>query len=133
MSFFERLLSALGNLPLSKRVFQFDDELLDSLQELAARERRSEQDVAQDLLAAGLAQHNAAEAFVGTWQSLTRREQQVVALTCLSYTNKEIAARLSLSPETVKSHVRSALHKFGVHNKADLRRMLDDWDFSDWK
>jgi two-component system response regulator NreC len=133
MSFFERLLSALGNLPLSKRVFQFDDELVDSLQELAARERRSEQDVAQDLLAAGLAQHNAAEAFVGTWQSLTRREQQVVALTCLSYTNKEIAARLSLSPETVKSHVRSALHKFGVHNKADLRRMLDDWDFSDWK
>jgi two-component system response regulator NreC len=133
MSFFERLLSALGNLPLSKRVFQFDDELVDSLQELAARERRSEQDVAQDLLAAGLAQRNAAEAFVGTWQSLTRREQQVVALTCLDYTNKEIAARLSLSPETVKSHVRSALHKFGVHNKADLRRMLDDWDFSDWK
>lgn len=133
MSLFERLLSALGNLPLSKRVFQFDDELVDSLHELAARERRSEQDVAQDLLAAGLAQHNAAEAFVGTWQSLTRREQQVVALTCLSYTNKEIAARLSLSPETVKSHVRSALHKFGVHNKADLRRMLDDWDFSDWK
>ena len=133
MSFIERLLAALGNLPAPKRVYQFDDELVESLQELAARERRSEQDVAQDLLAAGLAQHNAAEVFVQVWHGLTRREQQVVALTCLNYTNKEMAARLSLSPETIKSHVRSALRKFNVHNKADLRRLLDDWDFSDWK
>jgi len=133
MSFIERLLAALGNPTSPKRLFQFDDELEQTLQELAARERRSEQDVAQDLLVAGLAQRNAAEAFVRVWHGLTRREQQVVALTCLSYTNKEIAARLSLSPETVKSHVRSALRKFNVRNKADLRRLLDDWDFSDWK
>jgi len=133
MSFIERLMAALGNLPSPKRLFQFDDELIESLQALAAREQRSEQEVAQDLLAAGLAQRNAAEAFVQIWRGLTRREQQVVALTCLNCTNREIAARLSVSPETVKSHVRSALHKFGVRNKADLRRMLDDWDFSDWK
>jgi DNA-binding NarL/FixJ family response regulator len=133
MSFFERLLTALGNLPAPRRVFQFDDELVDSLEALAAREQRSEQDVAQELLAAGLAQRNAAEAFVQLWRGLTRREQQVVAMTCLGYTNRQIASRLSLSPETIKSHVRSALHKFGVRNKADLRRLLDDWDFSEWK
>jgi DNA-binding CsgD family transcriptional regulator len=133
MSFLERLLATLIDLPSPRRLYQFDDELIESLQELAAREQRSEQDVAQDLLAAGLAQRNAAEAFVQIWHELTRREQQMVALTCLSYTNREIAARLSLSPETVKSHVRSALHKFGVRTKADLRRLLSDWDFSDWK
>lgn len=133
MSFFERLLAALGNLPAPRRLYEFNDELVQSLQELATREQRSEQEVAQELLAAGLAQRQAAEAFVDTWQSLTSREQQVVALTCLNYTNRQMAARLSLSPETIKSHVRSALQKFDVHNKADLRQLLVDWDFSQWK
>lgn len=133
MSFIERVLAALGNFAAPRRLFQFDDELVESLEALAAREQRSEQEVARELLAAGLAQRHAAEAFVATWQSLTQREQQVVALTCLNYTNRQIALRLSLSPETIKSHVRSALRKFGVSNKADLRQLLADWDFSEWK
>jgi DNA-binding CsgD family transcriptional regulator len=56
----------------------------------------------------------------------------VTALTCLGYTNRQIAARLVLSPETVKTHLRNVLRKFDLPTKAELRRALADWDFGDW-
>jgi DNA-binding NarL/FixJ family response regulator len=45
---------------------------------------------------------------------LTRREQQLVPLIGRGLTNKEIATQLSLSEETVKSHVHRILRKVGV-------------------
>ena len=66
------------------------------------------------------------------WQQLTPREQQVAALVCLNYTNHQIAARLSISPDTVKLHVHNLLAKFDLHRKADLRVALSDLDFSVW-
>jgi DNA-binding CsgD family transcriptional regulator len=43
-----------------------------------------------------------------------------------------MAARLSLSPETIKTHVRNVLGKFGLKRKSDLRHILAGWDFSAW-
>jgi DNA-binding NarL/FixJ family response regulator len=45
---------------------------------------------------------------------LTRREQQLIPLIGRGLTNKEIAMQLSLSEETVKSHVHKILRKVGV-------------------
>jgi DNA-binding NarL/FixJ family response regulator len=45
---------------------------------------------------------------------LTRREQQLIPLIGRGMTNKEIATQLSLSEETVKSHVHRILRKVGV-------------------
>ena len=53
----------------------------------------------------------------------------VTALTCLGLTNPQIAVRLSLSPETVKTHVRNVLAKFEVNSKDELRHILANWDF----
>jgi DNA-binding NarL/FixJ family response regulator len=133
MTLFQHLLRALSRFPPSQRFFRFDDELVQSLQALAEREQRSEEDIASDLLSHALAQRSIAEAYIRIWQSLTRREQQVAALTCLDYTNRQIAARLMISPETVKTHVRSALRKFNVGSKRELHRVLNDWDFSEWE
>ena len=133
MSLMQHLLQALGRLPAPQRLFHFDDELVQSLQELAEREQRSEDEVAADLLTTALAQRDAAEARIEVWRGLSIREQQVVALTCLGYTNRQIAARLGISPETVKSHVRSSQRKLGVSTKAELRHALADWDFSKWE
>ena len=66
------------------------------------------------------------------WESLSQREQEVTAFTCLGLTNRQIAARLSLSPETIKSHIRSVLKKFGLNSKDELRHILADWDFKGW-
>jgi LuxR family transcriptional regulator, regulator of acetate metabolism len=58
------------------------------------------------------------------WQSkseavsdLTRREYEVLQLMTKGASNREIATGLFLSEETVKSHVKRILHKFGVANR----------------
>lgn len=127
------LLEELRRLPRLPRRFQFDAALLESLRQVAEREQRSEDEVAADLLEAALAQHGAHEARIQVWESLSPREQEVVALACLGHTNRQIAAQLYLSPETIKTHMRHAQRKFGVANKADLRALLADWDFSGWE
>ena len=58
------------------------------------------------------------------WQSrsevvsdLTRREYEVLQQMTKGATNREIAATIFLSEETVKSHVKRILQKFGVANR----------------
>jgi two-component system response regulator NreC len=103
------------------------------LQHFAEAEKRPREEVAADLLSAALIKRQVAEENLRVWHSLSRREQQVAALTCLNYTNPQIAARLFLSIETIKTHMRNVQRKFNIHSKAELRQALTDWDFSEWK
>lgn len=48
---------------------------------------------------------------------LTRREQQLIPLVDRGLTNKEIAAELSVSEQTIKSHIHRMLRKTGVENR----------------
>ena len=57
-----------------------------------------------------------AQAFLRAWLELTQRQKQVVCLTCMGHTNRQIARRLRISPNTVKGHLA-----------------LASWDFSGWK
>jgi len=132
MSLWQKFLRALG-LRGNRRVFELDQPLAEALQHFAEMERRPQEEVAAALLSAALAQRQNAEVNLRRWRSLSTREQQAVALICLGYTNSQIAARLVLSPETVKTHVRNALRKFGVHSRAELRQLLAEWDFSAWE
>lgn len=67
------------------------------------------------------------------WTRLSSREQDVTAFTCLKYTNRQIAARLGISTDTVRSYLLNVLHKLGLDNKADLRVLFAGWDFSEWE
>jgi len=49
--------------------------------------------------------------------SLTLREQEVVRLIGEGMANKQIAARLMISTATVKTHVRKAMDKTGLHTR----------------
>jgi DNA-binding CsgD family transcriptional regulator len=133
MFLLERLLRTLGYCPTPRLSFHTEQALLDSLQELADEEQRPREQVMADLLAQGLARRQVAQVHLRRWQALSAREQQVAALVCLNYTNRQIGLRLSISPETVKSHVRNLLAKFELHTKAELRHLLADWDFSAWE
>ena len=104
-----------------------------ALQELADQEQRPAEEVHADLLAAALAQQHTHHERWQRWQFLSPREQQVTALCCLRYTNRQIAARLCVSVETVKTHMHNILVKFSLHSKAELRLALTDWDFSAWE
>ncbi|MBE3117956.1 MAG: helix-turn-helix transcriptional regulator [Candidatus Atribacteria bacterium] len=59
-------------------------------------------------LASALAQRKTHGELYHRWQSLSPREQEVTALACRGYTNRQIAARLGVSAETVKTHVRGS-------------------------
>jgi len=48
---------------------------------------------------------------------LTRREQQLIQMIGRSLTNKEIAAQLNLSEQTVKNHVHRMLRKLGASDR----------------
>lgn len=63
------------------------------------------------------------------WLSLTPREREVVILLCHNYTNNQIAERLIISPETVRSYIKASLRKFGVHSRIELRWLLSEWQF----
>jgi DNA-binding CsgD family transcriptional regulator len=67
------------------------------------------------------------------WLQLSPREQEVTALACLRYTNPQIAARLGLSPGTVRTYLQHALSKLGLQNKMDLLLFFADWDFSEFE
>jgi PAS domain S-box-containing protein len=55
---------------------------------------------------------------------LTPRERQIVRLVALGANTRRIATELSLSPETVRSHVRNAMSKAGAHTRAHLVAMV---------
>jgi len=123
----------LRSLIFARRIFRQDSDIGRSLQLLAEREQRPVEEVAADLLAGAVAQRQQAETILARWHELTPREQQVTALICLNLTNSQIAERLIVSPETVKSHIRNVLNKFNLRRKYDLRQMFSDWDFSAWE
>ncbi len=129
----QRLRQAFRASRFGRRSFDLDQELIQELRVLAEQEQRPAEDLALDLLASAIDQKHASQELIQCWRTLTQRQQQVAAYACLNMTNRQIAARLMLSPETVKTHLRNALYKFDVHSKAELRALLADWDFSAWE
>jgi DNA-binding CsgD family transcriptional regulator len=107
-------------------------ELLTAVAQIAAQENLPVGTVVNDLLRFALAERGEANAALATWQHLTDREKEVAVLIWLGLTNAEIAQRLVLSPNTVKTHIRHILDKFGLNSKEALRRELAGLDFSDW-
>ena len=128
----ERLRRAFRSSRFGQRSFDLDQELIQALRVLAEREQLPAEDLAVDLLTTAIDQKHASQELIQRWRTLSLRQQQVAALACLDLTNRQIAARLMISPETVKTHLRHAQYKFDVHSKAELRALLSDWDFSAW-
>jgi DNA-binding CsgD family transcriptional regulator len=116
----------------SSRVFLKDVEMVMQIRKVAEQQGRSENDIFQDMVKAGMDSFAMHEDSVRRWNSLTRREQEVVALVCLNQRNYEIADILSIGPETVKTHLQNVFTKFDLHNRRDLRVLLKDWDFASW-
>ena len=57
------------------------------------------------------------------WDSLTEAEQSVTEQVAKGRTNREVAARLFLSPHTVDSHLRHIFRKLDINSRVDLVRI----------
>ena len=51
---------------------------------------------------------------------MTPREREVISLIAAGMSNKEIAARLNLATDTVKSHVRNVMDKLALHSRLQI-------------
>lgn len=57
---------------------------------------------------------------------VTQREQEVLELVLTGYTARDISARLVVSENTVKTHLRRAYAKMGVHSRAEARALIEE-------
>jgi DNA-binding CsgD family transcriptional regulator len=134
MSIWQRFLNWIGLRPKTDpRTYEISESLQVTLTTIAKHEGRPEHELLPDILAAGLNQYVTKEKLWNRWQSLSPREREVAALACLGYTNREIAKRLDISPETVKVRLQRTMMKYGVTSRSQLRMLLQDWDFSEWE
>jgi DNA-binding CsgD family transcriptional regulator len=103
------------------------------LNNIAIQENRTQEEITANVLAAGMYQYRRKDELLRLWYSLSLRERDVTALTCLGLTNRQMAARMGISPETVKSYLETALHKLGLRSKAELRVLFANMGFEAWE
>lgn len=65
-------------------------------------------------------------ALVAAATGLTNREQAVLELLSRRYSNSEIAARMNVGSETVKTHLQAIYRKLGVHGRREAVRAAED-------
>ena len=114
------------------RIFLRDEEIVTLVRNAAKQQGRSEEEIITDFTKAGWDQLQQATEMEERWDSLSRREQQVVALICLGHRNYQIAEILVIAPETVKTHLQNIFTKFNLRSSKELRLVLKDWNFAEW-
>lgn len=92
------------------------DELALALRQAVRGEMTLSPDLARDLIS-HLARDEPRPAV--SFDSLTPREQEVLALVCDGLSNKEIAQHLLLSVRTVENHLANIYSKLGVHSRTE--------------
>jgi DNA-binding CsgD family transcriptional regulator len=132
MNVWERLLRDLRIRPPAAMPVYFPGDLFLAVQIRAEQEGRPEVELVEELLSDMLASRQVVDERILIWESLTSRQQEIVAMLCLSYSNSKIARHLGISINTVKRHVQKVLERFGVHDRTELRLQLAHWDFSAW-
>jgi FixJ family two-component response regulator len=108
-----------GDIPMKAGAVEFltkpfrDQELLDAVQVGLERDRARRE---KDTLVATLR---------ARYETLTPREQEVIALVTTGLMNKQIAAEIGVTEITVKVHRGNAMRKMGAKSLADLVKMVD--------
>lgn len=59
---------------------------------------------------------------------MTQREREVIALISVGLSNKEIAKRLNIATDTVKSHVRNVMEKLALHSRLQIAAYAHNHD-----
>jgi len=132
MTLWQQLQSTLERATTGRMAFPAGDDLLRSVETLSTREGYPLDEMILVLLEQAVSDRQRMDRSHRSWDALSPRERQVAALVCEGLTGRQIAGRLVLSPETIKTHVRHILRKFNISSRRDLRRLLADWDLSLW-
>ena len=74
---------------------------------------------------AAAVQDGEAPAPAATSDGLTQREREVALLVADGLRSREVAERLGIASQTVKSHLKTIFDKLGVRNRVELARRLE--------
>jgi FixJ family two-component response regulator len=113
-----------GDIPMSVRAMKAgaiefltkpvrDHDLLDAIRVGLERDRKRHEG------------EKSVSALRAKFDTLTPREQEVMACVTAGLLNKQVAARLGIAEHTVKIHRGNVTRKMGVRSVADLVRMAD--------
>ena len=95
-------------------------DLLHAVRAVAAGEAMLSPNATRRLIRRFVAQPYPQDPTADELRTLTTREREVIALVALGLRNGEIAARLVISPVTVKTHISRALRKLGARDRSQL-------------
>jgi DNA-binding NarL/FixJ family response regulator len=95
-------------------------DLLAALRVVAAGDALLAPGITRRLIAAFSAQGRPSRAFHRTLGGVTDREREILTLIARGLSNADIAAHLTLSPATVKSHIGRLLAKLNARDRAQL-------------
>lgn len=101
-----------------------DRSIIDHLYDIGENENLPEVTIAARLLDLVWCRIRATEDPRLRWETLTFRQQEIALLIHAGYTYHQIAHRLSLGLETIRTHARTIYKKMGVAGKKDLRVLM---------
>lgn len=107
-----------------------DDETRLAIEKVAVQNGQSLEAVAAEWLASQAIEYKKARETKEKWELLSEREKTVAALSCLGYSDQEIATELTIGFGTARTHLYNAIYKFGIKQKGELHFLLRHWDFS---
>jgi len=98
------------------------EDLVRAIRAVAAGGMYLDPAVADRALSNGIFGHEANASPTDAFEALSQREADVLKLTAQGYSNKEIAARLSVSIKSVETYKARATEKLGLRSRADIVR-----------
>jgi DNA-binding NarL/FixJ family response regulator len=96
------------------------DVLIEAIRTVARGDALLSPAATRGLIARFLTMNDPGPPAPGLLDALTDREREIVALVATGMSNAEIAAHLTLSPLTVKTHANHAMTKLGARDRAQL-------------
>jgi two-component system response regulator NreC len=97
-----------------------EDSLVSAVRAAAAGRRFLSPPIRETAIHAYIEQSKAGS--LDPYDTLTRRQREVLQLAANGKTNAEMAARLNISPRTVENHRAALMQKLGLQNQSELIR-----------